>query len=140
MIDLGRRAFLRAGVAAGGGMLLQVFVGSCSENKEQVSGDAVSDLTKPNIWLTIDTGSRPARSASVKSRPGSNGTPSTAKNRGATIRIRACGSSSPFAGLEPSTVNRNPGGSVAASRQGTKLPTATASTPGSSPMRRVASS
>src|SRR5688500_17156848 len=53
-IDLGRRAFLRAGAAVGGGVLFQLFIGSCSENSPGSSATSTeSELSKPNIWLTI---------------------------------------------------------------------------------------
>ena len=49
------------------------------------------------LWLTMTTFSASRRSASVKSRPATIGTPSDAKNPGETVRNRARGSSSPFA-------------------------------------------
>ena len=67
------------------------------------------------------------------------GTPSAAKNPGDTVRNRARGSSSPLAFAYPSTENWKPGPNVPASRHGTIVPTATRSTPGSSPMRRITS-
>ena len=47
------------------------------------------------LWLTITTVSLPRRSASVKSRPATIGTPSEAKKPGEMVRNRARGSSSP---------------------------------------------
>ena len=71
------------------------------------------------LWLMMATGSASRRSSSVNSRPATSGTPSTEKKPGATIRMRACGFSSPSAGVYPSTANWNPAPNVPASRHGT---------------------
>ena len=88
------------------------------------------------LWLTITTRSLPRRSSSVKSRPATTGTPSAAKKPGADARAAArAGSLLRRPACSP---RRRTGRAdhVPASRQGTKLPTATPSTPGSWPMRR----
>ena len=58
---------------------------------------------------------------------------------GDMVRIRPRGSSSPGPRTWPSAENSNPGPKVPASRHGTSEPTATLSTPGSSPIRRIVS-
>src|SRR5712692_4755578 len=61
--------------------------------------DFTDDDRHGSEHVTIVTCSLPWRSSSVKSRPASTGTPSTAKKRGATMRIRPRGFSSPSAGV-----------------------------------------
>ena len=54
-------------------------------------------ITTPENVSMMTTGSASLRSASLKSRPATIGTPSAAKKPGDTVRNRARGSSSPFA-------------------------------------------
>lgn len=57
-VEIGRRAFLRAGAAAGGGVLFQLFLGSCADQAEPTQDEAVSEdpfLTSPNVWLEINS-------------------------------------------------------------------------------------
>ena len=79
--------------------------------------------------MTTDSASR--RSPSLKSRPAMMGTPSAAKKPGDTVRSCARGSSSPGMETRPSAEKAKPGPKLPASRQGTTVPTATRSTPGS---------
>ena len=104
-----------------------------------MSASWLGNIRRATLWLMITTGSVSYLSASVKSRPAIIGTPRAAKNPGDTVRKRAWGSSSLFAFAYPSTVNWNPGPNVPASRQGTTVPIATRSTPGSSETRRTIS-
>lgn len=55
-----RRGFLRGAGAVGGGMLVQIWLGSCGENDATVSAgpnssttDAEQELGRPNIWVEI---------------------------------------------------------------------------------------
>ncbi len=52
MIELDRRAFLRTSAAAGGGVLFQLFVSSCSDG-DPTATESEAQLSNPNVWLTI---------------------------------------------------------------------------------------
>ena len=91
------------------------------------------------LWLTITTGSLPravlvGEVAAGDDRDAEHG--EEARRDHAHPRARILFAVRRRVALDG---ERKPGPRLPASRQGTKLPTATPSTPGSSPMRRVAS-
>ena len=79
--------------------------GAAVEPQVSVDGFAPGKSRCATLWMTMATDSVSGRSSSVKSRPATIGTPSTAKNRGETGRNMQVGFSSPLAGGTPRTRN-----------------------------------